>query len=68
MGTVVRKSPGHKLGSDYSWVTWRKVYDVNRPKSPEDFRNDTNDVSRSISRYVNKIALKKKKDYPVELK
>lgn len=33
-----------------SWVAWRTVYDVERPETPNDSRNISNDVSRSISK------------------
>ncbi|XP_062904073.1 butyrophilin subfamily 3 member A1-like isoform X2 [Mobula hypostoma] len=32
------------------WVTWRRLYDVERPETPDDSRNITEDVSRSINR------------------
>lgn len=35
-----------------SWVTWRKVYDFEKPETPDDSRNITDEVSRSIGRYI----------------
>ncbi|KAI9543594.1 hypothetical protein NQZ68_008641 [Dissostichus eleginoides] len=34
-----------------SWVTWRRVYDVERPETPDDSRNITEDVSRCIDEH-----------------
>lgn len=42
---------GHKLIS-VSWVAHTRVYDVERPKTLNDARNITEDVSRSINRFT----------------
>lgn len=45
------KPAGHKLGLiNLSWVTWRMVYDVERPETPDDCRNITEEVFRGINR------------------
>jgi len=44
--------------TDAAERAWRRVYDVERPETPEDSRNITEDVSRSISRCIHTVILK----------